>query len=149
MKPNVQRPWTVERRVGYLVEIRVNHLDSLDEVRRFTNEIVKVAGPSGECVLVVDLRTPVIFAPDVADGVIALMTRANRVRKKTGILLADEHAVFGMQLARLVRKVGDPNRQTFYNPVQMLTWLADVVTPDEAKRAHGFIGVHRALDSAG
>jgi len=149
MKPQAEKPWTVERRVGNLVEIRVNHLPSLEEVRRFSNEIVKQAGPAGESVLVVDLRPPIIFAPDVADGVIGLMTRANRVRKKTGILLADEHAVFGMQLTRLVRKVGDPNRQTFYNPVQMLTWLADVLTPDETRRAHAFIGVHRALDSAG
>jgi hypothetical protein len=149
MKPQAPRPWTVERHVGHVVEIRVNFLEAVEDVKRFTNDIVKVAGPTGDSVLIVDLRTPVVFTADVAEGVAALMTRANRVRKKTGILLADEHAVFAMQLSRLVRKVGDPNRQTFYDPAQMLAWLSDALTSEEQRRAKAFLGAHKALDSAG
>jgi hypothetical protein len=148
MKPKEQKPWTVERVVGHLVEMRVNRLDSTDEVKRFTEAIVKVGSVTPEAVFIVDLRTPVIFAQPVAAALIELMTKANRVRRKTAILLAGEHAVFGMQLGRLVRQVGDPKRQTFTDPEEMLNWLEDTLTDAEAKRAKIFVGSYKGLSSA-
>jgi len=134
--------------VGHLIEVRVNRLDSVDEVKRFSDAIVRMAGSLADAILVVDLRTPTVFAQPVASAVIELMTRANKVRRKTGILLAPEHAVFSMQLGRLVRQVGDPNRQTFTDPEAMLSWLVDAFTEAERKRAKDFIGQHKGLSSA-
>ena len=148
MKGNEQKPWTVERTVGHLLEMRVNRLDSTDEVKRFADAIVKLGSQTPEAVFIVDLRTPTIFSQPVASALIQLMTRANRVRAKTAILFAPEHAVFGMQLTRLVRQVGDPNRQTFTNPDEMLEWLADVLTEMEKKRAKAFVGAYKGLSTA-
>ena len=148
MKAKEQKPWTVERTVGHLVEIRVNRLDSTDEVKRFSDAIVKLGSTTPDAVFLVDLRTPVIFAQPVASAVIELMTKANRVRKKTAILLAGEHAVFSMQLARLVKQVGDPKRQTFTDPNELLEWLTDSLTEPETKRAKTFIGAYKGLSSA-
>lgn len=148
MKGKDQKPWTVERTVGHLLEIRVNRFDSVEEVKRFSDAIVKLASTTPDAVFVVDLRTPFIFAQPVANAVIEMMTRANRVRQKTAILLAPEHAVFSMQMTRLVRQVGDPKRQTFTDPEEMLSWLGDVLTEMEAKRAKTFIGAHKGLSTA-
>jgi hypothetical protein len=148
MKPKEQKPWTVDRIVGHLVEMRVNRLDSTDEVKRFSEAIVKVGTATPEAVFIVDIRTPVIFAQPVATALIELMTRANRVRRKTAILMAGEHAVFGMQLGRLVRQVGDPKRQTFTDPDEMIAWLSDTLTEAEGKRARVFVGSHKGLSTA-
>jgi len=142
MKGKEQRSWTVDKVVGNLVEIRVNRLDSIDDVKRFSDAIVKTAGATPDAILIVDLRTPVVFPQAVTNAVIDLMTRANKVRRKTAILLAGEHAVFSMQLGRLVRQVGDPKRQTFSDPDDMLNWIADSLSDAEKKRAREFSAQH-------
>jgi len=148
MKPKELKPWTVERVVGNLVEMRVNRLDTTEEVNRFSAAIVKMGSTTPEAVFIVDLRSPVIFTQPVAAAVIELMTRANRVRRKTAMLMAGEHAVFGMQLSRLVRQVGDPKRQTFTDPEEMLAWLSDCLSEAEQKRAVTFVGAHKGLSTA-
>jgi hypothetical protein len=148
MKKDAVRPWGVDRVIGHLVEIRVNRLDSIEEVKRFADGIVKAGSVTADAVLLVDLRTPTVFTQPVAAAVTDLMTRANKVRRKTAILLAPEHAVFSMQLGRLVRQVGDPNRQTFTEPESLLTWLADALTEAERKRAREFVGQYKGLSSA-
>ncbi len=148
MKPNEDRPWTIEKVVGQLVEMRVYRLASTEEVQKFSDAIVKAGGQTPNGIFLVDLRTPVVFSQTVATAVIKLMTRANRVRKKTAILLAPDHAVFGMQFSRLVREVGDPNRQTFTEAEELVTWLSDVLTDAEKKRAKTFIGSHKGLSAA-
>jgi anti-anti-sigma regulatory factor len=90
MKAKEQRSWTVEKVVGHLVEIRVNRLDSIEEVKRFSEAIQRTAASTPDAVLIVDLRTPVVFPQPVTSAVVELMTKANKVRKKTAILLAGE-----------------------------------------------------------
>lgn len=148
MNAKEKRPWTVEKVVGHLVEIRVNRLDTVEEVKRFSDAIVRTASITPDAVLIVDLRTPTIFPQPVAAAVIELMTRTNKVRRKTAMLLASEHAVFSMQLGRLVRAVGDPKRQTFTDPGEMLEWIADSLTDAELKRAREFTGAHKGLSTA-
>lgn len=145
---NQQRSWTVEKVVGHLVEIKVNRLDTVEEVKKFSDAIVRVGASTPEAVLLVDLRTPVVFPQPVAAAVSELMTRTNKVRRKTAIMLAGEHAVFSMQLGRLVRQVGDPKRQTFNDVQDALTWLGDSLTDAEKKRATTFLGPNRGLSTA-
>jgi hypothetical protein len=76
------------------------------------------------------------------------MTRANKVRRKTAIILAGEHAVFSMQLGRLVRQVGDLKRQTFTDVEDALVWLGDSLTDAEKKRANTFLGPSKGLSTA-
>lgn len=144
----MQQPWTVEKVVGRLIEIRVNRLDSTDEVKRFSEAIQAMGAATPDAIMLVDLRAPYVFPPPVANAVIALMTRANKVRRKTAILLAGEHAVFSLQFGRLVKQVGDPNRRTFTDPKSLLEWIGDTVTEAEGRRAKEFIGAHKGLSTA-
>jgi hypothetical protein len=90
-------------------------------------------------VLIVDLRTPLIFSDAVGNAVIQLMSRVNKVRRKTAILVASEHALFSLQLRRLVREVGDPARQAFSDPASALGWLAGDLDDAEKARAREFV----------
>jgi hypothetical protein len=148
MKNKEERSWTVEKVVGHLIEVRVRRLDTVEEVKRFADAIVKLASLTPDAVAIVDLRAPVVFPQPVATAVIELMTRATKVRRKTAIMLASEHAVFSMQLGRLVRQVGDAKRQTFNDPNELLSWVSESLTEAEAKRAKEFIGGHKGLSTA-
>jgi hypothetical protein len=127
------------KRVGRLIEMRVNHLDSTDEVEHFSQAIQRMGATTPNAVMVVDLRTPLVFSPPVTKAVVMLMTRANRVRRGTAILLAGEHAVFSLQFVRLVKQVGDPDRQTFTDPDELLAWIDDCLDPREKTRAKVFV----------
>ena len=148
MKTKEQRAWTVEKVVGHLVEIRANRLDTIEDVKKFSDAIMRTGASTPDAVLLVDLRTPVVFPQPVAAAVSELMTRANKVRRKTAIMLAGEHAVFSMQLGRLVRQVGDPKRQTFTDVDEALNWLGDSLTDAEKKRARTFLGPNVGLSTA-
>jgi hypothetical protein len=134
-----QRPWTVEKHAGRVVEIFVRHLESRFEVERFSQAIYNLAVKTTDAILIVDLRTPKVFSDDVATAVIDLMVRVNAVRKKTAILFSNEHAVFGLQLGRLTKQAGDPNRRTFLDPTALLDWLDEDLSPAEKARVREFL----------
>jgi hypothetical protein len=138
MNAKKQPPWTVEKVAGRLIQIRVNGLDSPYEVQRFSEAIQKAAAATRDAVLIVDLRTPIVFEEAVANAVIELMTKANNVRTKTAILLAADHKLFGLQLRRLARQAGDPQRQTFEDPDEMLSWIGDALNTVEKRHAKEF-----------
>jgi hypothetical protein len=139
------RSWTVERLAGRLVEIFVRHLESRFEVERFSHAIYELAVQTTDAIVIVDLRTPVVFSDDVATAVVDLMVRANSVRKKTAILLSNEHAVFGLQLGRLAKQAGDPKRRTFVDPAPLISWLDEDLTAPEKARVREFLVPKRVL----
>jgi hypothetical protein len=134
-----ERSWIVERSEGRLVEIFVHSLQSTEEVRAFSQAIYDVSLQTPDAILVVDLRTPVVFPEPVAKAVVELMVRANSVRKKTGILLSNEHAIFAMQLARLAKQAGDPKRRTFTAPSELVAWLEAELSARERARLRSFV----------
>ena len=134
-----ERSWTVERNEGRLIEIFVHSLQSTEEVRAFSQGIYDVAIKTPEAMLVVDLRTPVVFPEPVAKAVVELMVRANSVRKKTAILLSNEHAIFAMQLVRLAKQAGDPKRRTFTVATELVAWLEDDLSARERARLRSFV----------
>jgi hypothetical protein len=135
----MEQPWTVEKLTGRVVEIFVRRLESKFEVGRFSQAIYDLAVKTRGAILVVDLRTPVVFPTDVANAVIDLMVRVNAVREKTAILLSSEHAIFGLQLGRLAKQAGDPKRRTFTDPVPLIAWLDEVLSNEERARIREFL----------
>ena len=138
-----REPWTVRKYVGRVVEVFVRNLPSRFEVARFSQAIYDAAVGTTDAILIVDLRTPVIFSDDVASAVVDLMVRANAVRKKTAILLARDHAVFGLQLGRLAKEASDSKRQLFYEPRTLFAWLDKDVDFKERARIRTFLNLDR------
>ena len=134
-----ERAWTVERNEGRLVEIHVHSLQSTEEVRALSQAIYDVAIQTPDAILVVDVRTPVVFPEPVAKAVLEMMVRVNTVRKKTAVLLSNERAIFAMQLVRLAKQAGDPKRRTFTTPSDLVAWLEDELSARERARLRSFV----------
>jgi hypothetical protein len=125
---------------GRLVEIHVTNLSSMEEMNRFKLEVMDAVIHAGKAIAVVDLRQPRIFAPEVAAALEEMLKRANPRVDRSAVLLARDHAVFSLQLERIIREAGNPSRRTFRDPEQVKGWLKDVLSISEQVRLDQFLG---------
>jgi hypothetical protein len=131
----------VENKIGRLLEVHVTNLANMEEMGQFRMSILQgVSGTAGKTVAVVDLRQPRIFAPEVATALEQMLEKANPKIERSAVLLAREHAVFSLQLERIVREAANPSRRTFRDSDQLQTWLKDLLTPAEQNRLGRFLG---------
>jgi hypothetical protein len=130
--------FTVERKVGRLVEVRLGGMIRMDE---FEDGMVHfrslVNANTTRKVLCADLRGVRILLPEVAETLLDAMKRDNPVLERSAILVA-ESALFGMQMERLIREAKNPNRRTFREEMALVDWASEILTRDERRRATEF-----------
>ena len=131
--------YTLECHVGRLFEIRVQPPLSLEELKGFHPQVIRILGRiPGQLVGCTDLRKARVFNLDVADRLKAIIrTEAPRVDRNA--YLVGESAVFSMQIARVIRAAGIPSRRAFTNAKEAITWLSEVLTEPEVVRLREFI----------
>ena len=124
--------WSIDRRVGKLVEIRIWSPVTLGETVPWGEAhdalVSKIRGPY---VCLVDLTGATVFPQDVVLGYVKTMkNETNLVR--TGTLL-NASPTFGMQIQRMIREANNPHRRAFRDPKELIAWLSEVL--DEKERA--------------
>jgi hypothetical protein len=126
--------------IGKLVLIHVTSIASLEEIGSFQSEVMHCVNETAvKAIVVVDLRTPRIFAPDVATALEEMLKRANPRIHRSAVLLAKEHAVFSLQLERIIREARNPARRTFRNSEELSQWLHDHLNAREADQLEAFL----------
>jgi hypothetical protein len=139
---NAPRPaeYFVSCRVGRLIEARLKWLNGPADVARLQTTMLEVfakAGPHG--VICADWREAVVFRPEVGDALVELLRRGNRQINRSAVLLSAADATFGLQIERLLREAQNPQRRSFRAAEPMLTWLGEVLSPEERERATAFL----------
>jgi hypothetical protein len=127
--------FTVRRRVGRLLEIRILHLRHVDQLLTLSTTILKEARalPS-RAIVFGDFRRTRPFSQDVADRWSRDMRGYNVGLALSGILLAPWNATFNLQIERVIRCAGNPWRRTFYDVRELRSWVAIRATSDELER---------------
>jgi hypothetical protein len=126
--------------VGRLIEGRLLWLSDAADVAQFQSlmaESFAKAGP--EAIICADWRRAVVFPPQASEALIELLRRGNRQLLRSAVLLPAADATFGLQVERLFREAGNPNRRSFRAVEPLLAWLGDVLTPAERARAGAFL----------
>lgn len=136
--------YTVAVVAGRVLEARVFGLRTLEDVNRYEHDIrLATAGHTGQLIGVCDLRAAdhagEIFAPDVADAVLGLLTRTSPRMEKSAILLPRGAATFHLQMDRLVRESKHPGRRAFREAADLKAWLSGSLTPAERERLERFL----------
>ncbi len=132
--------FTVERRVGKLVEARVRILRTLEDVQRYELAVrtaLLAAGPGA--VGCSDMRFAEVFPPDVTSAIVQLLSRDNSALARSALLVADEQATLNLQIERIVREANNAARRTFRDPIELMAWLSGVLNTEERHRLHAFI----------
>jgi hypothetical protein len=138
-RASIQPRFTVDCKVGRLVEARLFQLQSADEVSIFQAAMrdgFRKAGPKS--VICADWRPAGVLSPEVAEGIIGLLRVGNAFFERSAILLAQDQALFGMQVERVVREARNPSRRTFRDSLKMRKWLAEVLDAEEVRRMNDF-----------
>lgn len=127
--------WTIEQRVGRLVEIRLVSPVSMPELQGFGQRIGEIAARLTKpgFIACTDLTGANILPPDVAEWFIRLMQRDNPVLER-GAFLIGASAVFALQLERMFKQSSSHTRRTFREPGPLLAWLGELATPAERDR---------------
>lgn len=132
--------FTVERRVGRLVEARVFRLATAAEVGDYAHAFARhLSAPSGRPLLVADHRSVVIYAQEVVDALIDLFRVMNRHWERVALIIAPTNATLSLQLQRVVRESRNPSRRLFTDAREACRFLGELLQPDELARADAFL----------
>lgn len=128
--------YSVECRVGRLIEVRLGWLNEVSDIQKIEEGLVQAFTQIGSAAIIcADLRGIEVFSPAVSDALLETFKRDNRHLVRSALLLSAANAIFNLQVERLLREAANPARRAFRAPEQLLAWLGEVLRPDELLRA--------------
>ena len=131
--------YTIDNRVGRLIEIRVESPVTEEELLQFHDRIAKVIKPiKGQVASCTDLVGATVFLQPVAARWIEIIKQENPIVERNAILVG-EGAVFSMQVERIIRQAGFKNRKAFLVPTALTAWLGEILTVRERARLDQFL----------
>ncbi len=121
-------------RVGRLVEVRVESLETVEEVAQVEVRFSEVVSAVPAQVIVCgDYRNVRLFGPAVADRFMAVMAGSNPRVERSAVLLPRPGGTASLQISRIVRETRYRSRRAFRELPPLEAWLGEVL--DEAERA--------------
>ncbi len=134
--------YTLETRVGRLLEARVHAIGSLEEADAYSEAIrlEAIKQPRGVGVLCADHRPVAVYPPTVTDRLVQLFKLMNDHLERVAILVSPTNAVLLLQLQRIVREANFTRRRVVTSPAEALEHLrGGLPTAQERARAEAFV----------
>ena len=131
--------YTIDNRVGRLIELRVESPVTEEELQRFPEMLAKACKPiKGQIGICTDLVGATVFTQPVAARWIEIIRQESPLVERNAVLVG-EGAVFSMQIERIIRQAGFKNRRAFLSPVALTAWLGEILTVRERARLEQFV----------
>ncbi len=134
---------TCEFVTGRLLEIRVaagyRSVADVDDMIAIIMSNVAKLPPEEKYAIVADWRNVHVMAPDTAAAARRMLAAVNPRVTRSAILTAPANPTTNLQTVRLIREAENPNRRHFTSTTQLHTWLAEVLTTEEAARLETFL----------
>jgi len=131
--------YTIENRVGRLIEIRIESPVTEEELQRFHDLLAKACKPiKGQIASCTDLAGATVFLQPVAARWIEIIRQESPIVERNALLVG-EGAVFSMQVERIIRQAGFKNRRAFLAPTALVAWLGEILTTRERTRLEQFL----------
>jgi hypothetical protein len=131
--------YTIENRVGRLVELRVESPVTYEELLQFHNTLAKVCKSiAGQIAMCTDLVGATVFTQQVTQRWTSIIKQDAPLVQRNAVL-AGEGAVFSMQVERIIRMAGHQNRKAFLSPTELTAWLGEILTVRERARLETYL----------
>lgn len=75
-----------------------------------------------------------LLQPAEVEPVKKIMQLDNPRLLRTALYLGTNSATLMLQMERLIRETGNPSRKTFRDAQKLISWMAEVTTPEEQQR---------------
>src|SRR5262249_48773301 len=128
-------------KVGRLVEIRIEDLESVVAVQRvgcrFLDVVARVK--KRRVVVCADYRRVRLLAARVADAFRDMMTGTNPRIERSAMLLPPPGTP-SLQIDRIARETRYVGRRTFREVAALERWLGEILDDSERARVHEFLG---------
>jgi hypothetical protein len=132
--------FTTVIQVGRLYEHRLTSIDSDDEIAAVKARAIDVMrGSPGKVVVCADFRQLRFLKVELVDRYIDMLRVLSPNVERSGMLITPDQAVFNLQLGRMVRETGFPNRKVFRDAHELQHWLGEVLTLEERGRMASFL----------
>jgi hypothetical protein len=133
--------YSIENRVGRLVELRMVANVTLEEVQHFRVKVFSVlTRVPTRAVAVVDLMRAEMFSPDVAEALLVILRTDNPKIERSAYIMG-ARAAFTLQLERMLADAADsaklqfdrtpPARKVVHSTAEAREWLAPVLDAEE------------------
>jgi hypothetical protein len=131
--------YTIENRVGRLVELRVESPVTYEELLQFHSTLAKVTKSiPGQIAMCTDLVGATVFTQEVTQRWTSIIKQDAPIVQRNAVL-AGEGAVFSMQVERIIRMAGHQNRKAFIVPADLMAWLGEILTVRERGRLETYL----------
>jgi hypothetical protein len=131
--------YTIENRVGRLIELRVESPVTEEELMRFHELLTKACKSiKGQIAICTELAGATVFLQPVAARWIEIIRQESPLVERNAVFVG-EGAVFSMQVERIIRQAGFKNRKAFLAPAALVTWLGEILTARERTRLEQFL----------
>lgn len=132
--------FTTEIKVGRLYEHRMFTLESEEELTQLAARGKEVmASLPGKVVVCADYRNVAFMRADLTARYVRFLSSVSPKVERSAILIRDDHAIFGLQITRMVREANFPGRRVFKIPEELKNWLGESLTPIERVRLSDFL----------
>lgn len=132
--------YTVEARVGRLIEARVRRLSTAEDVDAYGRAIANLALRAQSIpVLCADHRPVAIYPQAVTDRLVEAFRPNNGRFARIAILVKPSNATLTLQLRRLAREAGFEPRKVFAEAADAIAHLAPSLDETEARRLRVFL----------
>lgn len=137
---DAEPPYTIESRVGRLIEARVLRLSTREDADAYSDALAAEVRRHGEApVLCADHRPVRIYPQAPADRLVELFQDMNSRLERIAIVVAPTNATILLQLERIVREARFEKRKVFREAAGALEHLASSLDARELARARAFL----------
>jgi hypothetical protein len=130
---------SIGNHAGRLIEVKLASPLTLDEVQQFMQEHMAImARIPTKFIGVANLLQAHVFDPAVAEQLSKLLAASASHVERSAFLIG-ESAIFSLQVERLIRESNNPNRRSFRDGRELVTWLSEILTTQEQIALERFI----------
>jgi hypothetical protein len=132
--------FTTEIRVGRLYEHRLGTLSAEEDFAALRHKGQQVIQTCARPVVVcADYRGVTFVKADLVAPFIEFLRGVSPKVERSAVLLAKDHAIFTLQMKRMVREAQAAQRRTFDDPLAAEAWLGGVLDEQERGRLKVFL----------
>jgi hypothetical protein len=133
------KSFTIERRVGRLVEVRIVAPLSTEDLTQFPLQFTSAAGQE-QVVACADMRGLNLLGPGMSEEFGQNLRQGNSIVLRSALLVPKSAAAVKLQMNRMTREAGVAIRRVFDDPLPLCQWMSEVLTAEEATRLASFLG---------
>jgi hypothetical protein len=125
----------IRNQVGRLIEVVVESPTTSAEWKALPKQLSSIHSRISEKYMYcANISRAKLLQPEEAEPMKKIMYLDNPRLVRTAIYLGSNSAILMLQMERLIREAGNPARKAFRDPQKLISWMAEVTTPEEEQR---------------